>query len=279
LFGDEENMILTWEIEDQDIEKVRSFYAKWSDDPFVRLRQRRNVDSPRPTITKEKAWMALVGCLLSTQQRSGPGSAVKRFVDTDPFPLNYGVCSGKSDLEGFARETLTSFGGIRRPPTIAQQISTNYKILHDGMWYELLSRVKEIIESDNPILERKAAHLLAKHLHGIGPKQSRNLLQWIGASKYEIPVDSRITKWLNRHVLKYHLSANLLADHTYYDMVSDGVQLLCSRADLYPCMLDAAIFTSFDQGWSESDVGISETLKNAEPGRARDTGSTGAPDA
>lgn len=272
-------MILTWKIEDQDIEKVRSFYAKWADDPFVRLRQSRNVDSPRPTITKERTWMALVGCLLSTQQRSGPGSAVKRFLDTDPFPLNYDVCSGKSDLEGFARETLTSFGGIRRPPTIALQISANYKVLHDGLWYQLLSRVQEIIESDNPMLERKAAHLLAKHLHGIGPKQSRNLLQWIGASKYEIPVDSRITKWLNMYVLKYHLSANLLADHTYYDMVSDGVQSLCRRADLYPCMFDAAIFTSFDQGWSASDVGMSESLKNAELGRARDDGSTGAPGA
>jgi hypothetical protein len=79
--------------------------------------------------------------------------------------------------------------------------------------------------------------------------------------------------------LKYHLSANLLADHTYYDMVSDGVQALCRRADLYPCMLDAAIFTSFDHGWSESDVGMSESLKNAEPRRARDAGSSGAPDA
>lgn len=256
-------MILIWEIEDQDIEKVRFFYEKWSADPFVRLRQRRNVESLRPRITKEKTWMALVGCLLTTQQRSGPGSAVKRILDTDPFPLNYSECSGKSDLERYARETLTSFGGIRRPPTIAQQISANYKILEDGLWHQLLSCVQTINGSNNPVLERKAAHCLAKHLHGIGPKQSRNLLQWIGASKYEIPVDSRITKWLNKNVLKYHLSSTLLSDHMYYDMVSDGVLLLCKKADLYPCMLDAAIFTSFDGGWGESDIGMSESLENA----------------
>ena len=107
--------------------------------------------------------------------------------------------------------------------------------------------------------------LLPSHLvlDGIGPKQSRNLLQWIGVSKYEIPVDSRITKWLNQNLLKYHLTANLLADHTYYDLVSDGIQLLCKRTHLYPCLLDAAIFTSFDGGWSESDIGTSESLENA----------------
>ncbi len=127
----------------------------------------------------------------------------------------------------------------------------------------MLSCAEEINASDNPMLEREVVHLLAKYLDGIGPKQSRNLLQWIGVSKYEIPVDSRITKWLNWNLLKYHFSANLLADHTYYDMVSDGIQLLCKRANIYSCMLDAAIFTSFDSGWSESDIGTSESLETA----------------
>jgi hypothetical protein len=207
--------------------------------------------------------MALIGCLLTTQQRSGPGSAVKRLLDTDPFPLIYDECSGRDDLEKFARETLTLFGGIRRAPTIARQISENLEKLETGFWPVLLGRAHEINASDDPVLERNAAHLLAEHLGGIGPKQSRNLLQWIGVSKYEIPVDSRITKWLNHNLLKYHLSAILLADHTYYDMVSDGIQLLCKRANIYPCLLDAAIFTSFDGGWSESDIGTSESLENA----------------
>jgi thermostable 8-oxoguanine DNA glycosylase len=256
-------MNLTWEIEEQDIEKVVSFYIKWSNDPFVRLRLKRNIERPRPRITKDHLWMTLVGCLLTTQQRSGPGSAVKRFLDANPFPLNYKECSSKDDLEAFARETITSFGGIRRAPTIARWLSNNHKALEGGLWPHLLSRAEEVNVSDNPALERETAHFLAKHLDGIGPKQSRNLLQWVGVSKYEIPIDSRITKWLNRNILKYHLSANLLADYTYYDMVSDGIQLLCKRADIWPCMLDAAIFTSFDGGWSESVIGTSESLENA----------------
>jgi thermostable 8-oxoguanine DNA glycosylase len=174
--------------------------------------------------------------------------------------LNYKECSSKSDIEKFAQEILTTVGGIRRVPSIAKQISSNHKVLEEGLWRVLLSRAQEINVSDNPVLERDLAHLLAEHLEGIGPKQSRNLLQWIGVSKYEIPVDSRITKWLNRTVLKYPLSANLLADRSYYDMVSDGIQLLCHRANVHPCLLDAAIFTSVDGGWSESDIGRSESL-------------------
>jgi hypothetical protein len=64
-------------------------------------------------------------------------------------------------------------------------------------------------------------------------------------------------------LLKFHLSGNLLVDHTYFDMVSDGIQILCKLVDIYPCLLDAAIFTSFDGGWSESDIGTSESLESA----------------
>lgn len=258
-----------WEIEDQDIEKVISFYNKWSNDPFVMFRQKKNIDIPRPIITKERIWMALVGCLLTTQQRSGPGKPVNRFLNTDPFILNYKECSSKDDLEGFVREKLTLFRGIRRAPTIAKQISNNYKILEDGLWPQLLSRSEEINMSNDPGLEREAIDWLTKNrnhkplLMGIGPKQSRNILQGIGVSKYEIPVDSRITKWLNKNLLKFRLSAYPLSDHVYFNLVSDGIQLLCKRANLYPCMLDAAIFTSFDKGWSESDIGSSESLANA----------------
>jgi thermostable 8-oxoguanine DNA glycosylase len=249
-------MILKWEIERHDVKKVVTFFNKWADDPFVKLRKRRNIDIPRPIISREGTWMALVGCLLTTQQRSGPGSAVKRILDENPFPLNYTECSKKRNLEGFAKEILNSFGGVRRIPTISKQIASNYKKLENGLWQTLLSAAEQINISAESSLEREASHMLAKHLDGIGPKQSCNLLQWIGVSKYEIPIDSRITKWLNQNLLKFHLSANLLADPIYYDMVSDGIQLLCKRCNMLPCMFDAAIFTSFDGGWSESDIRV-----------------------
>lgn len=95
--------------------------------------------------------------------------------------------------------------------------------------------------------ECEAAEFVDDHLKGFGPKQSRNLLQWLGLTKYEIPLDSRITKWLNEFGFPVRLSAGALSDRNYYNFVSDGVQALCAQSDIYPCVLDAAIFTSYDQ--------------------------------
>lgn len=253
-------MNLTWHIEDSDVEKVRTFYVQWSEDPLVKNRRQRNIDGPRPRIDKDIFWRALVGCLLTTQQKAGPGSAVKRFLDCQPFPLTFRACA-KRNLEAFTLKTLRATGGIRRSPTIAKQLSINFKLLEDdNLWQSILARAHQLNCSNDPVLERELAHLLANRFAGIGPKQSRNLIQWLGISKFEIPIDSRITKWLNRTILSFHLSANLLADSTYYDMVSDGIQALCRSADLSPCLFDAAVFASFDGGWSASDVEGAESL-------------------
>jgi len=50
-------------------------------------------------------------------------------------------------------------------------------------------------------------------------------------------------------------TANALQDRNYYNFVSDGFQKLCEACDITPCVLDAAIFSSFDEGkWTEENV-------------------------
>jgi hypothetical protein len=76
-------------------------------------------------------------------------------------------------------------------------------------------------------------------------------MQSLGLTKYEIPIDSRITKWLNDFGFPVTLSANVLSDQNYYNFVLDGFQKLCSAAEIYPCVMDAAIFASNDPDWPE----------------------------
>ena len=46
-----------------------------------------------------------------------------------------------------------------------------------------------------------------------------------------------------------------LSDKGYYHFVSDGIQELCLKANVYPCILDAAIFSSFDEDdWNENNI-------------------------
>jgi hypothetical protein len=77
----------------------------------------------------------------------------------------------------------------------------------------------------------------------------------LGLSRFEIPIDSRITKWLNSFGSPVRLTANAVADPAYYDFVSDGFQRLSEACEIVPCVLDAAIFSSFDgDGWTEENL-------------------------
>jgi len=96
-------------------------------------------------------------------------------------------------------------------------------------------------------METEAADFIDDCLHGFRSKQSRSLLHNLGLTKYETPIDSRITRWLNDFIgFPVYLSATALADLSYYKFVSEGFRELCAASDPYPCMLDAAIFSSFD---------------------------------
>src|SRR6056297_2927754 len=145
---------------------------------------------------------------LNCSRRATPPSSkfnsdrdIPRFLRTIPFPLSYeGV--GR-EIDGDARRdlissTLRAHGGIRFPDKIAEDLSKNLdKLNADQCWSTTLKKVNALVSPSKAGEEREVARVLQKLLHGFGPKQSRNLLQSLGLTRYEIPIDSRITKWLN----------------------------------------------------------------------------------
>jgi len=244
-----------WVIEEDDIRRIRQFVEEGSDNPFVRERIRHNLAAPKPPVSREEFWSATVACLLTTQQRSGPTSQVTKFLLLDPSPLRLVICEQQQDLADFVRQTLTDFGGLRRANTIGKELQVNLPLLQGNRWLEVQERLEAVRHSQNIEAERRAANFIDERFRGFGPKQSRNLLQTLGLSRYEIPLDSRLTKWFRQFGFPIGLSANLLADREYYEFVLDAVQELCRRAEIFPCVLDAAIFTSFDgDGWTEKNV-------------------------
>jgi hypothetical protein len=48
------------------------------------------------------------------------------------------------------------------------------------------------------------------------------------------------------------LSAAALGDKNHYNFVLDGFQKVCTACKIYPCVMDAAIFASFDPEWPEN---------------------------
>ncbi len=240
-------MRIIWDISEEDVARVRSVVDEQKGRQFVVDRMTRNLATTKPPIREEHVWQELVGCLLSTQQRSGPKSPVARFMDVRPFPLSYAACCEKRDLRAFATSTLSQFGGIRRPPTLGEQIAENFKRLEGGIWQQVLGEMSRLNGNATRQVEVEVAEFIDKELAGFGPKQARNLLQGLGLTRYEIPIDSRISKWLKKFGFPAPISPAALSDSCYYRFVSTAVVELCERSGVFPCVLDAAVFSSFDE--------------------------------
>jgi hypothetical protein len=248
-------MQFIWQIEQDDIAAVRDVIARHRDHPIVRDRIARNLAVTKSAVTRERFWRTLVMALLTTQQPSGPTSAVSRLLVTDPFPLRYASCLEATPVGHFATGTLVAFGGIRRHGKIGAELEENLTKLESGLWPVVLDRLNALRETTDKGAERAAADLLTDNMKGLGPKQARNVLQALGLTRYGIPIDSRIAKWLRATDFPVPLSATALADRGYYAFILDGVQHLCEVATEFPCVLDGAVFASFDgKGWNEQLV-------------------------
>ena len=223
---------------------------------FVRTRDRRNIQKIGLDFSKEFVWRALIACLLTTQQRSGPTSSVARLLRTAPFPLTLQLCLDNfTQLHTVAHNILSTFGGIRRTSIISQQLKDNLQSIVSNDWSILKEINYQDAITDDKAWEQSLANAIQRQVDGFGPKQSRNFLQILGVTKYEIPLDSRIMDWLNNNNFPIHLTSIGLSDPHYYNFISCGIQHLCEQAKIYPCLLDAAIFSSYDNGkWTEENL-------------------------
>ena len=247
-------MEISWLITQHDIDSVKKFIEQ-NQNPFVAARVRRNIHKEDLEINEDSVLRSMVMCILTSQQRSGPNTPVGQFLQKVPFPLTLEVLSSTGDPEEFIRTTLQSNGLNRYINKIPKFLVSNYKCLQATNW-KIINLIKEQLKSEsNNKSERELANYINNNFQGFGPKQSRNFLQTLGITRYEIPIDSRITTWLNDFGFPVTLTSIALQDREYYEFVSDGIQHLCERAEILPCVLDAAIFSSFDKGqWTEENV-------------------------
>ena len=208
-----------------------------------RIRSAERRDSALPS--KEEFWKQLVLALLTSQQRSTKGSNVDLFAQREPFPLDLRRYEDMEDKE--IRDVLRSF---RFGKPVTGYLRANYKTLFDGtgLWTEVCRVMEEIVQERGTHSatasiqrEREAAHLLSNRLRGVGPKQSRNLLQELGLTRYEIPLDSRVAGWLGEN-LGWNISASDLADEDDYEFWLDRLQSVCAEAGVLPTVFDAAAF-------------------------------------
>ena len=242
-------MHVQWDISDRDVTRVKTLIEEQikAKNRSIRSRKNRNLAEKRKRVGKSKFWRKMVNARLTTLHRSGRGSPVDEFMNKRPFPLAYRTVRAKPHPENFMAKTLVDAEGIRHHNRIAEELAYNLDKLRNGEWENTLGRCNELSGPGSTTKEQE--RIVAKHIastfKGFGPKQSRNLLQMLGLTRYEIPIDSRLTNWLKANILgsPAPLNGGLLGNREYYEFILDGVQELCERADKYPCIFDAAVFT------------------------------------
>ncbi|MGA3162064.1 MAG: hypothetical protein ABSC77_12680 [Terracidiphilus sp.] len=204
-----------------------------------------NVEGKIDLPTPEQFWFELVAALLSSQQRSEENTPLDRFYKLKPFPLSLQTYTELTDIQ--VEDILKTF---RFHGRITSQLRKNHNFLFGkGMgWQEIESGLNKLLVQRNSApsvshkeIERNVAQLLANRLKGVGPKQSRNLLQALGLTRYEIPLDSRVVGWL-RENLGWLICVEGLSDNAYYEELLDRVQSSCESAGVLPTVFDAAAF-------------------------------------
>lgn len=191
-------------------------------------------------------WRAMVVCLLTKRQRATPGTAVQRFCDETPFQLAYGVFAGVApDHIGEQTTSIIARNGLWRANEIGPQVQENAIWLGDGGFDEIRDHIDRLAYRPNSTDERATATFLAEKLKGIGPEQSRNFLLNTGVMFYEIPIDSRVTRWIKTNLSgakDLPISDKTLADPDYYTLILDCLVQLAHDAGLTPVEFDAIMF-------------------------------------
>lgn len=239
-------MKFRWIIETPDEKAYRDFVARWHKHKLVAERRKRNIERVGLDLSRDRFWRALAGCLLTTQQPSGENSRVARFLKGSHRLLNWKHCRHAIDLATEAGNVL-SHHGLRRGNRVGAELAHAAKFLERGGWTEVGSQLQQIEAETSKAKERAVAGFLQDRFKGLGPKQSRNLIQWLGLSKYEVPLDSRMVKVLRSLQFPVPLSAQALGDEGYYCFVENGLQELLARIDIYPCIFDACVFASLER--------------------------------
>lgn len=236
-------MEIIWEFSESDIKRVVSF-VNGNKTFFVENRISRNIYGKDIHLDKDEILKTMLMCLLTSHQNSGPDSNLSVFLRNKPFLLTDKFLSEEYDIEAAVREVLISNGLKRYFNKLPNYFNFNYFYLVQSSW-ELKNELEDCFRKDfTKSEERVLADKIDQNFKGFGSKQARNFLQSLGLTKYEIPIDARTISWLNNFGFPISFTPIALQDKAFYHFVSDAIQLLCEKADIYPCVLDAAIFSS-----------------------------------
>lgn len=233
-------MDIEWRVNDTDLKKITDFVNQQSNE-HVANRIARNINSQGLLINRDTILHALLYSMLLPNQKHSSDSPITTFFQKSPSPFLYITIVNVPDVKKYVFDTFKKHGitlDINKSP---EYFAHNFHLLESTNWALLDILIKKLCQKGGKQAEREIADYVDTMFKGFGAIEARIFLQYLGLTKYEIPIDSIVSDWLNNFGFPVKLSTTALQDRNYYHFVSDGIQLLCKKANVYPCVLEAAI--------------------------------------
>ena len=222
-----------------ELKNYEKFVYDFKDKERVVRCHNKNVLRKDVVISKEEFWRCFVIAMLTTQTKSGEGSALEGFLKTKPNILSYNYCIALEGVEDIEREIPKN--ATRFWNKACLNISEAIGKFKNGLWNDV-KILLSAIETDTTLeKERDIVDFIRKNFKGIGRKQSRNIIQMMGLSKYVLPIDSRVVKKIEE-LSSITLNKKLLEKN--YVQIENRVNEICKRIDIHPCIFDACTFSS-----------------------------------
>jgi hypothetical protein len=249
-------MDINWHITADDKACVKAILEEQRNKELVLDRYKRNLAEIKPPVMKDAFWQTIICMRLTTLASSSPESKIGKFQSVDPFPLAFDTTCREQFREKFIHSTLSTHDVGTYRKRISKELTNNLKILEDGGWQRALDQCNRLIRLQCRETEAEVADYIDDTFEGFGPKQSRNVLQELGLTRYEIPIDGRVMKWLNDDLkFPFKVTPTALSEKYCYKFILDAFCKLCAECEpfpfvshsaVYPCVLDAAIFSAQD---------------------------------
>lgn len=235
-------MELLWKLSDSDIIKIRD-YVKNNSNPDVEKIIKRNINHIDAAVDKDSIINAMLICLLSSETDSYPENIIRNLFHKKPHLLTYRHLSGVVSIEHMLLEFFQAAGITKFMNKVPKHFASNFDLLVKTNW-ELESEIKRSFKTDlTKSEERNFADRVDKSFKGFGSKEARSFLLALGVTKYEIPIDNKLIKWLKNLDFPVRFSKIALQDIYFYHFISDGIQKLCEISEIYPCVLYASILS------------------------------------
>lgn len=235
-------MEIDWNISDEDVKKVFEFINQQSSEQ-VADRIARNINFQGLLINRDTILHSLLYSLLLSYQKQESFSHIASVVSGIRYKLQYLTIIKEPNIKEYISEIIEKHNITLAINETPGYFASNFDLLEATNWELLDQLIKKLCIKESKKAEREIADHINAVFNGFGPYEARVFLQTLGLTKFEIPIDSFVTDWLKGFNFPLEISSTALQERNFYHLVSDGIQLLCQRANIYPCVLEAAIHT------------------------------------